>query len=99
MLDLQLEVQQLTFVTAFAKTSLARTQNEMHVFGLCFSYTLEVSIHCVTCGQVQVVCFSEGWIYNPVQDIDAYGAYQLGVIVPKARMMSPQPSCVVLTIL
>ena len=42
------------------RPTVVHTKNVMYVFGPCFSYTPEVSIHCVTCGQIQVVCCSEG---------------------------------------
>ena len=86
------------FVTLIAETSLVCTKNEMHVIAQ------EVSVHCVSCGQIQVVCFSEGCIYYPVKSWPGnwhlWGTHQLGVISLKlfpwpksgAKMMSPQPS-------
>ena len=51
--------------------SLVRTKIEMHFIGPVYTiaidiYTQELSIHCVSCGQIQVLYFCDGWIYNPV---------------------------------
>ena len=93
------------YVTIWAKIRLVCTNIDMHVLGLDYSYTQEVSTHCVSCGQTQTVCFSEGCDCDPVKPwlrlwrlwSAPIGRYQ-PEIVPMTRVTSLRPSCMVRTI-
>ena len=54
------------YVTVFAKTDLVRTKTEIHFIAQFHSYTQELSIHSISTGQGEQVCFSGGHFADPV---------------------------------
>ena len=46
------------YVTGLAKTSIVHTKTEIYFIALANNYTQEVSMHSVSTGQDELVCFS-----------------------------------------
>ena len=53
-------------MTSSAKTSHVPTKTEIHFIAQDHSYTQEVSMHSVSTGQCEQVCFSGGHFADPV---------------------------------